>query len=339
MEKGQQPTPLRIAGYVGSVPKHAKREDDQPRTALPNIADYWPDVPESAGATWHELLPDSARQSVPGEPGTGGRSWIQRPVILTGMTALLVVFGTVLLARPLATSEITERPAAVPTGVIPLEPMPAASPSPSFSFALPPTTPAAASSPSPSRPAPVKRTARLEFVTGVTTLTVRITDLGDDDFRVSGPSQTTFSGGVLRVDAGPAGGGDVEIRLSSRITWHLRLGAGVKTMDFDATAGTVSRIDLDGGAETMNLRLGRLAGVVPVRMTGGVGAWFIHTRNQIPVRVRVGSGAGNVTLYGRASGGVGGGTALGADDLGRGPALDIDAPGGIGSLEVKRRQR
>lgn len=343
MEEGQQPTTLRIAGYVGRPPKHARPDDEGPRLALPNIADYWPDKPGQED--WRGLLPENARQATSGPfpAGPSGR-WLQRPVILTGMTALLVVFGTVLLARPLATSEITDRPVAVPTDVIPLEPMPAASPSPSFSFSLPPTVPAASASP-PVSPSAARRprAARLEFVSGVTVLSVRIMDLDGDDYRVSAPSGTpmdavtTFSGGVLRVDVKSSESGAVEVRLSNRIAWHLRLGAGVKTLNFDATGGTVSRIDLDGGAETMNMHLGKPAGVLPISMTGGVASWFIHTTTRLPVRVAVGSGAGDVTLYGRASGGTGAGTVLTSGRPHDGPSLDIDATGGIGALEIKRR--
>ncbi|HWS37252.1 MAG TPA: hypothetical protein VN408_31535, partial [Actinoplanes sp.] len=100
MEDDQQPT-LRIAGYVKPIAKH--RAPESPQITWPEITDYWPDSAAPNGA-WHGLLPPNAYSISSDDPPTGerGRSWLQRPVILTGMTALLVVFGTVLLARPLA---------------------------------------------------------------------------------------------------------------------------------------------------------------------------------------------------------------------------------------------
>ncbi|GAA1653273.1 hypothetical protein [Actinoplanes couchii] len=337
MKDGQQRAELRIAGYIKPVPRHAAHEE-RARIAWPDIAEYWPDSPTA-------LLPPNAHSVAHEDPDDQrNRSWVRGPVVLTGMTALLVVFGTVLLARPLANSEIAARPVAAPTGPIQLDPIPVASPSPSFSFSLPPAAASPSLSPSPSAstaPAAPKR-ARFEFVSGVTVLSVRIMDLDGDSYRVTSPdgaavdAETTFSGGVLRVDVKSTDSGTVEVALSRETVWHLSLGAGVKTLNFDSTEGTVSRIDLDGGAESMNLFLGKLAGVVPVRMTGGVGSWAIHTVVRIPTRVYVRAGAGNVTLYGKASGGTAPGAVLGNDDLGKGPALDIEATGGMGSLEVKR---
>ncbi|SDS60874.1 hypothetical protein [Actinoplanes derwentensis] len=343
MDDGQLPTELRIAGYIKPVGRH-RNHSEQPRIAWPEISDYWPDAPPQSN--WQGLLPPNAYSVAHDDQPTElrGRPWSQRPVILTGMTALLVVFGTVLLARPLAISEVTDRPVAAPTDVIPLEPLPVASPSPSFSFSLPPTTTAVAASPSQTSPPATIKRARLEFVSGVTVLSVRIMDLDGENYQVTSASgapvdaDVTFSGGVLRVDVKPGGAdaGEVEIRLSRSIIWHLRLGAGVKTLNFNSIAGTVSRIDLDGGAESMNLVLGRLAGVVPIRMTGGVGTWTISTATRVPTRVFIRAGAGNVTLYGRANGGTAPETVLGTTNLTTGPALDIDATGGIGSLEVNR---
>ncbi|GAA4976586.1 hypothetical protein [Actinoplanes utahensis] len=344
---GSDENGLRVGRYVDH--RTAKPETGPPGVTLPNIADYWPDAPHRRlqdGAAWQAFLPLSAFHSdtdagrptdVPPE-----RRWLQRPVVLTGMTAMLVVAGTVLLARPLADSEIRQQAAATPPpppATIPLEPAPSSSPAP-----LPPPPSVVTPSPPPTTP-PRKavRSARFEFVSGVTELTVRIAGTGDAPFRVAAPldaAAATFGDGVLRVDVNRAGSAPstLEVLLSDRITWHLRIGAGVRTLNLDTTSGAISRIDLDGGAETTNLSLGRPSGVLPIRMTGGVSIWRIRTTSRIPARVTIGDGAGNVTLYGDSSGGKGPGSVVESGSLGFGPGLAIDASGGLGSLEVTSRR-
>ncbi len=241
-----------------------------------------------------------------------------------------------LVARPLADADIKRRearpapvvPAESTQVVIPLEPSPPPSYSPSPAFT---TAPVKASSPT------VPLTAGFELVTGVGELVVRTGDLDGAPFRVSGPGAGTFSGGVLRLSAKADGGsGPVEVRLSDERVWQLRVGAGTKSVTLDLGAGTVSRIDLDGGAERIDISLGTLPKTLPIRMAGGVSAWQIRTATRVPVRVLVGSGAGDVVLYGKHSGGTGAGTTLRSGDLGDAPGLDITATGGLGNLAVTR---
>ena len=308
--------------------------DRQP--ALPNIADYWPDAPHRPGAGWDTLAPVPPDGPAPrARGGSPERRRSQRPVLLTGVVALSVVVGTVLLARPLADSEIRQqRQAALPPSTIPLEPQLAVAPQPP-PLLLSPTPP-------PPSTVPPVRAARLDFVGGVTGVTVRTADLGDEPFRVTAPdgsvveTGTSFADGVLRVGV-PQSIGVVEVQLSEKITWHLRLAAGVKFGTFDMTTGTVSRIDLEGGAERLDLTLGELDRTVPVKMSGGVGAWTIRTAGQVPARVTVGAGAGSVSVYDDRRGGTGGGTVIESGDLGSGPGLDVEAVAGVGALEITRR--
>lgn len=339
---------LRIGGYVDRARHRAPEPDPEPRPSrmsLPDISAYWPDSPHRHRAPWEGLLPVPPGRPAPRmqdddeRPGPADRRWLQRPVLLTGVVALSVVFGTVLLARPLADSEIRQRQAALPPSAIPLEPQFAvpAIPPPLILSPVPSLSP----SPSLSSTVPSVRSARFDFVSGVTDLSVRTADLGDQNFLVTAldgsaiDAGASFVDGVLSIDVSSSVSA-VEVRLSQRISWHLRLGVGVKNVTFDTSTGTVSGIDLDGGAERIDLILGKLAGVVPVRMTGGVATWTIRTADQVPARVTVGSGAGGVTVYDIRRGGTGGGTVIQSGDLGDGPALDVDAVAGMGSLRITR---
>jgi hypothetical protein len=362
---GDEPQ-LRIAGYV---PGHAEAAmDPRGRPAnVPDIADYWPDSPrrrQAAGEARRAAERQAAaraKQPMPpprpvpgGTPPTAGNPPNRRPVLLAGLLALVAVGGTVLLVRPLIHEEkqppppvVAAPPPAAAESAIPL-------PTPSVSIAPTTTTPppsAATSAPPspapavpPSEAAPVIKAARFELVSGVTELSVRTRSLDGDAFRVRAADdsglrvETTFSDGVLRVSAKSDGDGSgkLNVQLSDEIVWHLRLSAGVAVGAFDMNTGTVSRIDLDGGAERFEVSLGRLADTLPIRMTGGVATWRIETAQRVPVRVRVGNGAGDVSLYGDSSGGVGDGKTIRSGDFDDRAGLDINAEAGMGSLEVSR---
>jgi hypothetical protein len=334
-DEGQRPEGLRIGGYVDRA-KHRAPEPREPGSSLPNIADYWPDAPHRLRAQWEQFVPGAP--SVPTldldreRPATPDR---RLPILLTGVLALSVVGGAVLLARPLADSEIRrekQQAAAPVTSVIPVAPQITVAPQPP-PLLLSPTPSATATT------TPEIRSARLEFVTGVTDLTLRTAGLGDKMFEVGSTdgsavqSATTFTDGVLRIEI-LTGASSVQVLLSENIVWHLRLAAGMKSARIDTTSGTVSGIDLDGGAETFDLVLGDLSGVVPVRMTGGASTFRIRTDDRVPARVTVGNGAGNVVVYGDERGGTAPGTVVESGDLDNGPGLRVDAVAGVGSLVI-----
>ncbi|MEU4562413.1 hypothetical protein AB0F72_28870 [Actinoplanes sp. NPDC023936] len=284
----------------------------------------------------------------PGSPRPG------RPVALAGFLALLIAAGTILLVRPRTHQEQRQVPAAVaPPAVLPADseaPPESPEPKPSPSEAKkPPAEPSPpATSPAGKQPAetppPRTETARFELTTGVTELSVRVADLDGGAFRVSTPDDsgldagTSFADGVLRVSTKNTGNGSgrLNVQLSDDIVWHLRMSAGVHVATFDSSAGTVSRVDLDGGAQQIDVALGRLVRTVPIRMTGGVHTWRITTAAKVPVRVRVGSGAGDVAVYGRHSGGAGAGTTVRSGDLHDRAGLEIDAQAGMHSLDISQ---
>ncbi|BCY10520.1 hypothetical protein [Actinoplanes sp. L3-i22] len=325
-------TRLRIARYLDTPPRRPAPEP--PEVVLPNIADYWPDAPHRQRALgWRAFVPGAPESGPPGEPPA--RRWRRRPVLLAGTLALAVIGGSVVLARPLANSDI-RRIGALPAPivpaestqvVIPLEPSPPPAPSSVLT-----TTPVRASSP-PTEAAPLQ--GGFELLTGVTDLVVRTADLDGRDFTVSGPADGVFTGGVLRLSGKANAGNDpVEVRLSDARVWQLRTGAGSRSVTLDLGAGTVSRINLEGGAERIDITLGRLGRTLPIRMGGGVSTWRIRTAKQVPVKVAIGSGAGDVVLYGQHSGGVGAGATLRSGDLDDAAGLDIIATGGLGNLAV-----
>lgn len=355
-----EPRPeLRIAGYVpGHAEPVADPEPSEPTPAprdlppaLPNISDYWPDTPRRQRA---EPPP------VPMETMVTDRR-ARRPAVMATLLAVAVAAGAFLLSRPLtstdsrpvaaapttatATVPATEAPASVaPANVAPsATPTTAATPSTPVPPAL--TAPTAEAPAPPPKP-PAVTEARFELVTGVTELIVRTADLDGAPFRVTTPKDSgldvdaAFTGGTLRVRADPdgaaSGSGRVDVLLSSKVVWRLRMGAGVHAASFDMGGGTVREIDLIGGAQAVDLELGRLDETLPILMGGGIHTWRIRTSERVPVKVALGSGTGALTVYGDERGGISGGETVRDGDLGDRPGLDIDAEAGVGSLKISR---
>ncbi|WP_203830905.1 hypothetical protein [Actinoplanes palleronii] len=336
----ESPPALRIARYLDDPAPRPQPVRNPPGMMLPNIADYWPDAPHrveaaAKAAGWRAFLPASPDFSGTAEAPSSRRP--HRPVILTGVLALLVIGGTVVLARPLTDADIRQR-AITPVPALPSESPAVVGPAPTTTAPSPAATTVAPRPPLPTSaittttpPARI-RTARFELVSGITDFVVRTATLDDVDFRVRG-GEPTFTDGVLRVT--PAGGGSpVEVQLSDRIVWGLRMAGGVKTATFDLTGATISRIDLDGGAETIDITLGRLTRTLPIRMAGGVSQWHIRTDREVPVLVEVGDGAGDIAIYGRHEGGTAPGAVIRSGDLGDAAGLDVDAAAGMGLLEI-----
>ncbi|GIE80661.1 hypothetical protein Aph02nite_66110 [Actinoplanes philippinensis] len=336
---GQRPR-LRIAGYVsghaepvaGEEPAPVAEPGPTPRplpVRLPDISDYWP---------------DRDRRTQAGEaPGSRPPRRRKRPVVAAGLLAGLVITGTLLLTRPEdeTPAERLAAPATVPaSAAAPASVEPTESPTPESPTPEPPSPPPATTVP------PPITTARFVLTSGVTELDVRAADLGGDAFQVTTPKDSgldvnaDFENGVLSVSAKPDGrkngSGKVDVRLSKDVVWRLRMGAGVRTASFDMSGGTVSDIDLIGGARTIDIELGRLDRTLPILMAGGVQKWRIRTAGKVPVRVALSSGAGGVTLYGNEKGGVSAGVSVGRGDLDDEPGLDIDAEAGMGSLDISR---
>lgn len=188
--------------------------------------------------------------------------------------------------------------------------------------------------------------ARLEVLDGATDLEVVAGDLGDQLLRVETPEggavrpQVTESDGTVRVglaETGDGGAGLVEITVHREVLWSVRVLGGATGQRIDLTAAQVSQVDLAGGTSTMDLLLPPPNGTVEVRMSGGVSTWRVGVPPQIPVQVRLGSGAGSVSLDGQRSEGLGAGETVASPGWAEATdRYDIDAVAGVSELTVTR---
>lgn len=316
----ERPPGLRVGGYIApDVPAPAPK---RPRITLPDVADYWPDASTS---TQPEALgtPPPAQPAVPVAPAGNRRTWLAAGVGLAVGVALSG--GVVALTRLTSSREADDAPAA--------QAPPAVTISPATSPSAPPT----ATSAPPDGPT-------FEMVTDVKELSVRTTRLGSGErFRVSTPDDSglrvnpVLTGDVLTVTTTPVGSGGsgrVEVLLSDRIVWRLLLTGGVERSTFGLASGTVSRIDVNGGALQIDMTVGVDRATVPIRMTGGVSTWRIRTPARVPVQVTAGGGAGEVVLYGRNDGGLKAGSIVRSGNPDNRPGISVEAVAGFGALHV-----
>jgi hypothetical protein len=174
------------------------------------------------------------------------------------------------------------------------------------------------------------------------TVTIRAASLGDDLFRVVIPAGSDVTPRVQRADGDvrlylpgePGGPASVDIVLNADVRWTLRLDGGAVHKTVDLTAAEVDGVELGGGARTVELALPAPRGVMPVRMVGGVDQFRVRLPDAVPIRVRVRSGAGAVTLGGSTHRGISPGEAFTANGWGGDAGVDLLAEAGLTALTV-----
>jgi len=153
------------------------------------------------------------------------------------------------------------------------------------------------------------------------------------------------SGGVkVRVNEGvvtilsrwrPFGGRpEGEVLVNSAVPWAVRLRGGSSRIMADLARVTVTEIEMSGGMNDVEFRLGAPVGTVPVRVSGGASRLSFHRPAGTPVRLHVRGGVSDLRLDGQRLGLASGGkweTPGYADAAGW---YEITVRGGMGRLTV-----
>lgn len=191
--------------------------------------------------------------------------------------------------------------------------------------------------------------ARFDLVTGATTVTLRGGDLGGDLYRISVPDgsgilpKVVNTGGQIQlhlVPSGVVGPSSVQILLSTKARWQLRLTGGAAEHNIDLAALRLTGdVEVAGGATRLDLTLPRPNGTDTVRLSGGAKQVTVHVPRRIPVRVRIGSGAAAVTIDGHTRSGVAPGATFESNGFfhAANDRYVLDVPTGVGTLTVDRR--
>jgi hypothetical protein len=187
--------------------------------------------------------------------------------------------------------------------------------------------------------------ARFQLAAGIPTMRVRVENLGDQLFQISTPAgagivpRVAGHDGVVSLDfTGLGGDWSTDVVLSSKVTWAFALGVGVRAATIDLSGGSVSAVDFAAGVDTADLSLPKPSGTVPVRLGGGANRVTVHLPGGVPAQVRVGAGAGSVTLDGTGHNGIAAGTRFPVGDYdGAHDRYDVDLATGLSTLTVDHR--
>jgi hypothetical protein len=144
------------------------------------------------------------------------------------------------------------------------------------------------------------------------------------------------SGGppAQRQDSGYA----VKVVLNAAVTWSLDLAGGTQLTKIDLRGGKVAGIAVMAGSDTLDMRLPRPAGTLPLLLAGGVSQFLLSLPSGVPAQVTVRGGASFVSLDGQQLTGIAGGTVVTSPGwAGAASRYDIDATSGFSRLAVSRR--
>ena len=201
--------------------------------------------------------------------------------------------------------------------------------------------------------------AELKVTSGTAILDVSVGKLGGTLLRVSTPDgapvRPVLSGPGLIVlslaGAGPGGPGAagpaarrqdsgyaVKVVLNAAVTWSLDLAGGTQLTTVDMRGGKVAGIAVMAGSDTLDMKLPRPAGTLPLLLAGGVSQFLLSLPAGVPAQVTVGGGASFVSLDGQQLTGIAGGTVVTSPGWAAATSrYDIDATSGFSRLAVSRQ--
>ncbi len=183
----------------------------------------------------------------------------------------------------------------------------------------------------------------VDLVSGATTVTVRIADLGADRVRVTTPDDAgvapalAVDGDIVTVhlvQTGVSGPAAVTVLLDPRVRWQVRMSGGAVRQRLDLRGARLTGVDLAAGATRIELTLPVPDRAVPIRMAGGATEFTVHVPAGVATGIRVGGGAASTDVDGVRRTGLAGGTVLStatAPDR-----YEVDATAGVSSLVLDR---
>ena len=123
-----------------------------------------------------------------------------------------------------------------------------------------------------------------------------------------------------------------ELVLNAGLPWRVELRGGVTAVRLDARELRLEAFDLHGGAGTVELELGRPAGLVPIEIRGGLNNATVTRPKGVAVRLAVTGGYRNATVDGIAARGGGRIESVGAGDTA--DCFEIEVSGGANNVRV-----
>jgi hypothetical protein len=132
---------------------------------------------------------------------------------------------------------------------------------------------------------------------------------------------------------------EAKVALSSAVPWAIEIEGGLTDLVGSLAAVSLDRLELDGGANHIDLELPKPSGTAVIRIRGVVSsARFVRPRGA-QVALRVDGGISHLTFDGRSYKNVSGARRVASRDFASSEdRYEIDVRGGASSLEIVQRR-
>lgn len=143
---------------------------------------------------------------------------------------------------------------------------------------------------------------------GAEEVTVHSADLPGDLFRVSTPPGSSVTPVIVDGADGPtlqlqgtkvAGQASVHVYLNRTVLWKVHLAGGGLSQVVDFPTGKLASVDVDAGAQQVEVAVPPPTGTLRVTLTGGSGLFAVHLASGPPVQVTAPAGTGALTVDGK----------------------------------------
>jgi hypothetical protein len=185
--------------------------------------------------------------------------------------------------------------------------------------------------------------ATLTLASGATTVGVHAADLGDRLYVAGTPANSGVvprgTGTDLRLVPSnePGSGAAVDLKVSTKVVWNLRLAGGATTETVDLRGAKLGSLAVTAGVSQLEIWLPVPTADTTIQVSGGASGVRLHVPAGVSTRVSARSGAGSVTIDGITHAGVGAGAVWAPDDWGgQQKHYDVDVSAGVGWLTLDR---
>jgi hypothetical protein len=189
-------------------------------------------------------------------------------------------------------------------------------------------------------------TGEVDITGGAATVHLHVGDTGQDLYRASfrtgfgAHPEVTNASGKVAINFDSSRGfvsfrRDADITLSQQVPWTISVDGGAMTVDGDLSAGKLTRLDVGGGANHVDLKLPAPLGDTPLTFSGGALDVRLHRPAGSQVRATVSGGASTIVGDDRRVTSLGGDAAW--ETAGWGGAPDrytVDVSGGANTVRV-----
>lgn len=133
---------------------------------------------------------------------------------------------------------------------------------------------------------------------------------------------------------------DVAIVLHPAVEWTLAIRGGLAHCELDLSAGTVARVDVNGGCSDVRFELPSPATAVPVRIAGGVSELVVLRPADAGVALAVSGGIAALRLDDQQFDAIGGSARLETRTVVPGaPRYELQISGGASHLAIEPRAK